>query len=85
MKAFDALWLDDCMNDIFDTLLLPEANMNDKLSLLYESNKDNLVAMNTAVGLTERVNIPNIVQQGGTWGSMLCSNSVDTLRKKYKR
>ena len=55
-------------------------------SLLYESNKDNLVAVNTAVRLTERVNIPNIVQQGGTWGwgSLLCSNSVDTLGKKCR-
>ena len=32
MKAFDALWLDDCMNDIFDTL--PESNTNDKLIMI---------------------------------------------------
>ena len=41
-----------------------------------------MVAINTAVGLTERINIPNIVQQGGTWGPALCSNSIDTLGKK---
>ena len=38
--------------------------------------------MKTAVGLTERVNIPNIVQQGGPGGP--CSNSVDTLGKKCR-
>ena len=81
-KAFDGLWLEDCLNDIFDTV--PEANRNDKLALLYESNRKNMVAINTAVGMTERVNIANIVQQGGTWGPILCSNSIDTLGKKCR-
>ena len=49
---------------------------------MYESNKENLVAIKTSVGLTDRVNIPTIVQQGGVFGSLLCSNSVDTLGKK---
>ena len=79
-KAFDALWLEECMNDVFDSL--SEENKDEKVALLYESNKKNLVAVTTAVGLTERINIPNIVQQGGTWGPSLCSNSVDTIGKK---
>ena len=79
-KAFDALWLEDCLNDIVDNL--PGKNQNDKISLLYESNKTNMVAVKTTVGLTERVNMPNIVQQGGTWGPMLCSNTIDTIGKK---
>ena len=70
------------MNDIFDTV--PDANKNDKLALLYESNKKNMVAVNTALGMTERVNMANIVQQGGTWGPVLCSNSIDTLSKKCR-
>ena len=42
------------------------------------------MAIKTAVGMTERVGIPDIVQQGGTWGSMLCSNSIDTIGKKCR-
>ena len=42
-------------------------------------SRDNLVAINTAVGQTERVNIPEITAQGGTWGPLLCSNSIDTV------
>ena len=42
-------------------------------------SRDNLVAVNTAVGQTERVNIPEITAQGGTWGPLLCSNSIDTV------
>ena len=34
--------------------------------------------------MTTRENIPNIVQQGGTWGPILCSNSIDTLGKKCR-
>ena len=81
-KAFDVLWLEDCLNDIYDTM--PKNKRNDKISLLYESNKVNQVAVKTAVGLTDRVNMPRVVQQGGTWGSMLCSNSIDTLGKKSR-
>ena len=43
-----------------------------------------MVAVKTAVGMTDRIDIPNIVQQGGTWGPGLCSNSVDTLGKKCR-
>ena len=53
-----------------------------KLALLYEGNRNNQVAINTAVGQTDRVNIPLVVRQGGTWGPMKCSNSIDTIGKK---
>ena len=81
-KAFDGLWLEDCLNDVYDSL--PQGKRDDKLSLLYEANKKNMVAVKTAVGMTDRIDIPNIVQQGGTWGPGLCSNSVDTLGKKCR-
>ena len=81
-KAFDGLWLEDCLNDIYDNT--PRENKNEKISLLYESNRMNMVAVKTAAGITERVNIPTIVQQGGTWGPLLCSNTVDTLGKKCR-
>ena len=81
-KAFDALWLEDCMIDAFDTM--GKSNRDEKVALLYESNKKNLVAVNTAVGLTKRICIEKIVQQGGTWGPCLCSNSIDTIGKKIR-
>ena len=82
VKAFDALWVTDCMNDLWDTL--PPAARDDRLGLLYESSRTNLVAVNTAVGQTDRVNIPEIAQQGGTWGPMMCSNSIDVVGKYAK-
>ena len=38
--------------------------------------------MNTAVGLTGRVDVERIVTQGGVFGPIQCSNSIDTLGKK---
>ena len=81
-KAFDGLWLEDCLNDVFDNL--PQRERDDKLALLYECNRKNMVAVKTAVGMTRRVDMPYIVQQGGTWGPGLCSNTVDTLGKKCR-
>ena len=82
IQAFDRLWLDDYLNDIYDSL--PPSQRDDKMALLYEINKRNKVAVNTAVGQTERVEINKVVTQGGTWGSLLCSNHVDTLGRKCK-
>ena len=74
VQAFDSLWLIDCMNDMYD--ILPGHKHDKKLALVYELNRRNLVAVNTPVGLTERIEIPDIVQQGGGWGPhrMFCVN-----------
>ena len=79
IKAFDVLWLADSMNDLWDTI--PNHAHDDKLGLIYQTSKKNMVAVNTAVGQSDRVDIPEIVTQGGTWGPILCSNSIDTVGK----
>jgi hypothetical protein len=79
-KCFDALWLEDCMLDICETLA-PRAR-DDKLALLYEMNKKNYVAVKTAEGLTERVMIPTVVMQYGKWGPLQCSNTMDKIGKR---
>ena len=35
----------------------------------------------TPLGKTDRVNMPQIVMQGGTWGLLECSNSLDKMGK----
>ena len=83
VQAFDSLWLQDSMNDIYD--LLPQGLRDSKLALVYETNKSNLVAINTPMGLTERIDIPEIVQQGGSWGPMECSVSIDKIGRDCTR
>ena len=42
VKAFDSLWLEDCMLDAYDSL--EKESRDDKISLLYDQKKENLVA-----------------------------------------
>ena len=55
-KCFDALWLEECINDIYEAGL-----QNDKLNLLYIMSKTALVAIKTPSGTTKRVTLNNIV------------------------
>ena len=73
-KCFDGLWLEECINDIF------EAGVdNDKLPLLYLENKNANIAVKTQEGKSDRVNIKNIIMQGTVWGSLLCTGTMDKL------
>ena len=83
VQAFDSLWIQDCMNDLYD--ILPAHMLDRKLSLVYELNKNNLVAVNTPVGLTERINMREIVQQGGGWGPIECSVSIDSIGRNLAK
>ena len=62
--CFDALWLEECINDIFDAGV-----KNDKLSLLYLENRNAKVAVKTPKGISSRINIKNIIMQGSVWGA----------------
>ena len=77
VKAFDVLWLADSLNDLWDTL--PADAHDDRLGLLFKTSQSNMVAVNTPFGQTCRKNIPEIVTQGGTWGPILCSYSIDKI------
>ena len=53
VQCFDGLWLDECMNNVFESL--PSEQQDDKLALIYESNVKNLVAVKTPVGQKTRL------------------------------
>ena len=82
-KAFDKLYLKDCLNELVEEI--PIKNKNNKLSLLYKSNQKTNVSVKTPFGRTDRVTIEEIVQQGGVWGPILCSKSVDSHGTKCMR
>ena len=56
IKAFDVLWLEGSLNELWDTL--PPHAHDDRLGLVYQSSSRNLVAVNTAVGQTDIVDVP---------------------------
>ena len=73
-KCFDSLWVEECINDIFEAGL-----DNDKLVLLYLENQNANIAVKTASGKSKRVYIRNIFMQGTVWGSLLCTATMDKL------
>ena len=56
---------------------------NDKLVLLYEETKDAQIVIKTAMGMTERVNISNLIMQGTVFGSLICTAVMDKLAKIF--
>ena len=73
-KCFDALWVEECINDIYEAGL-----DNDKLGLLFLENQNANIAVKTPTGKSARVNIQNIIMQGTVWGSLLCTATMDKL------
>ena len=62
-KCFDSMWLEESMNDLYNAGV-----DDDKIAVIYEANKKNMVAINTPDGLTERSLIHKIVLQGDVFG-----------------
>ena len=79
VKAFDSLWVENCMNDLLDTI--EDDRHDDKVATLYKLNETNMIKVKTPMGESEEFITNNIVQQGGNWGPVLCSNSVDKIGK----
>ena len=73
-KCFDKLWLQEVINCLYNAGL-----QNDKLPLLFLTNKTAQVAVKTASGISDRVSIQDIIMQGSIWSSMFCVVLMDKL------
>ena len=76
IKCFDALWNQECINDIWDA-----GCQNDKLHLLSLGNKSASVAIKTQEGITKRFTISNVIMQGTVNSGLFCTCSMDKLAK----
>ena len=74
IKCFDSLWLEECINDLYDAGL-----KNNKLVLLYNSNLSANIAIKTSSGTTERFNILKTTMQGTVWSGLMCTVTMDKL------
>ena len=77
-KCFDALWAQECINTLYECGL-----NNDKLVLLFEETKHARIAIKTAMGITERISIENVIMQGTVFGSIICTSVMDKLAKLF--
>ena len=77
-KCFDALWVQECLNTLNENGLDDE-----KLVLLHQETKNAKIAIKTATGITERVDIQNTIMHGTVCGSPICKAVVDKLTKIF--
>ena len=75
-QMFDSECLFQCMNDLYETGV-----DDDFFSLLYEANRENLVAVKTPHGISERTTINKNVMQGDVLAPLISSLQVDTIGK----
>ena len=75
-KCFDKLWMSECKNDLFEAGLT-----NDKLRLIYHSNKSARIAIKTSSGITDRFTIHKKVMQRTLWAGLMCAFTMDKLGK----
>ena len=79
-KCFDALWVQECINDMYEAGL-----KNNKLNILFLMNQHAQVAIKTSSGNTERTSMSNLIMQDTVWGSLFCTVSMDKLpRLQYE-
>ena len=80
-KCFDSLWAQDCINDMYNA-----GCTDDKPVLLYQGTQNANIAVKTSYGISERESITNLIMQGGVFGSLMCTTSMDSLAKEvYSR
>ena len=79
-KAFDSLWAQECINDLFDA-----GCRDDKLALIQLGTRNAQVAINISEGLTKRTNISNIIMQGTVSGGLMFTTSIDKLTQLVYR
>ena len=58
-QCFDSLWVQECMNDIYEGGL-----KDDKFALLHNANSSVNIVVKTQVGRTSQENIRNAIMQG---------------------
>ena len=76
-QMFDLECLFQCMNDLY------EAGVDDDIfALIYESNRENYVAVKTPNGLSRRDTFNDIVMQGDVLAPLISSLQVDTMGKE---
>ena len=73
-KCFDSLWLEDCINSLWDMGV-----RNDILSLIYLMNKEARVTVKTPVGDTDPILLTNLVKQGTVLGPVLNNCSLNKM------
>ena len=82
VQCFDSLWVSKTLTD-----LKTNGVSSSLLNLIHELSKKARVKVKTPVGTTDEEEIEDIVMQGETVSSILCTNTMDLISKEcgFKR
>ena len=78
-QCFDALAVDLTLNDLYEVGI-----NNDHFNLMKECDAKSLIAVKTPFGLTERIQVNDIVAQGEVPSSLKCTITVDSISKSQQ-
>ena len=79
VQCFDSLWVEKTLTDLHTNGVT-----SNLLNVIHELCKTARVKVKTPVGTTEEKEIEDIVMQGETLSSILCTNSMDLMAKECK-
>ena len=76
VKCFDKLWLKDSLVELYKA----GCDLQD-IQMIYKMNKGTVIEVETPSGLTEKMNVGEIVKQGTVLGPTLCCVTTDQINK----
>ena len=79
VQCFDSLWVHKTLTDLHSNGVT-----NNLLNVLHELSRSAKVSVKTPVGVTEEKEVEDIIMQGETISSILCTNSMDVISKDCK-
>ena len=78
-KCFNSLWLQDCINALWDNGV-----QDDSLYFIYLLSKKASILINTSLGRTDPFVLENLVKQGTVLGPVLNNCSLDRVPKEVQ-
>ena len=79
-QCFDALWTEKVIVDLYKNGV-----KDNHLNLIHNASANVNIAVKTPVGITTRRNIKNIIIQGETYSSIICTSTMDNKCLKRKK
>ena len=77
VQCFDSLWVQRTLKDLHSNGVT-----TDLLNLLHELSKKALISVKTPIGHTEEKEVEDLIMQGETISSILCTNTMDVMSKE---
>ena len=78
-QAYDSLWMEHSLLDLFNTGV-----KNNVINLLHKLNKKATIQIKTPVGISDKMEIKDIIMQGETISSIVCTTTVDKIDRDCK-